>query len=168
MPVLRGNQFLIQRMLRPCRDRNVAASGERNNLQCVFQSLPCIDVARHNRKRFHLEFGRIQGQKDSHGIIRTGIGINDDSLRRALRKCIGHTKHRRRRNAGSTKYDIASQGAALSQSREISGSSQQDQFGGNAIRRAAVISSGRQRRDSTSTARSRYSARNLAPSSIAR
>src|SRR5438270_13582662 len=82
MPELGSDQFLVERMLRATRDWEGAASGQRNDLESIFQTLACIDISGHNRKRFDLEFRRVQGEQDGHGIVDTGIGVNDHPLGR--------------------------------------------------------------------------------------
>ena len=40
MPELRRDQFLVERMLRSAGDRQIAAAGERDDLQRILQALP--------------------------------------------------------------------------------------------------------------------------------
>ena len=86
VPELRGDQLLIQRMLRPSRDRNVAAPRQRNDLQRILQSLLRVHVAWHYRQRLHFELRRIQSEDDGHGIVGAWIGVDDHAPRCSLRK----------------------------------------------------------------------------------
>ena len=83
MPELGGNQFLKERMLGSGGHGNVAAVGERNHAQSIFQSLLCGDVAGNDSDGAHVEFRRIQGQHQGHGIVGARVGIEDDFLGRA-------------------------------------------------------------------------------------
>jgi hypothetical protein len=82
MPELGGNQLLIERMLCPARYRKVAAPSKRNDLQSILQTLTPVNISRNNRKRFDLQFGRVQREQDSHRIIDAWISIDDHSLLR--------------------------------------------------------------------------------------
>ena len=85
VPELRGDQLLIQGMLGAARNRNIAASRQRDDLQRVLQALRCFDVTGHHRQSFHLELGRIERQQDRHRVVDARIGINNHAPRRGQR-----------------------------------------------------------------------------------
>ncbi len=65
--------------------RDVAAVRQRYHAQGIFQSLLGGDVAGDDRDGAHIEFRRVQRQHQGHGIVRAGIGVDDDLLRGAER-----------------------------------------------------------------------------------
>ena len=88
VPELSRDQLLIQRMLCPSRHQNVAASGQGDDLQSIFQTLRRGHIARHHGERLNFELRGIQCKQDRHRIIGSGVGIDND-LARAGRRHIG-------------------------------------------------------------------------------
>ena len=107
VPQLRCDQLLKKRMLRAACYRDVAAIGERSQLQRVFQSLLGGHVAGDDRQRAHVQFRRIHSQQNRQRVIRAGVCINNYFLgsdarrldQRRARRSIRSARARQRRNA---------------------------------------------------------------------
>src|SRR6266849_2855995 len=100
MPKLRSDQLLIQRMLCSASDEYIAASRQRNDLERILQSLSPIHVARHHGKSFHFELRRIQSENDGHGVVGTGVGIDNYTPRRSLGGGSSRQEKNEERNQG--------------------------------------------------------------------
>jgi hypothetical protein len=64
VPELGGDELLRQRVLRSARHRNIAAVGQRRQLERVFEAHLRGHVSRHHRNRLYLHFRRVERQQD--------------------------------------------------------------------------------------------------------
>jgi hypothetical protein len=80
MPVLSRYQFLIERVLRTASYHDVAAAGQRRDLQRVLQALTPIDVSWNYGERLDLQFRGVEREQNCERIIDAGICIDDHSL----------------------------------------------------------------------------------------
>ena len=62
MPEFRGDQLLKQWVLRAAGNGNVAAVGEGNHAQCIFQALTCSHVPGDYGDGADVEFRRVERQ----------------------------------------------------------------------------------------------------------
>jgi hypothetical protein len=84
VPIASGDQTLKKRMLGAFCYRNVAAIYEGQNSQGVIVAHVSRNIAGDDADPFHIDFGRINGEKDGEGVVGSGVGIYDDFLRRLI------------------------------------------------------------------------------------
>ena len=65
-------------MLRAGGDGDVTPIRERDELHGVFETLRGSDVSGDDGEGADVEFRRIQGEHDGHGVVGARVGINDD------------------------------------------------------------------------------------------
>ena len=80
MPELGGDEFLKQRVLRAAGDGDIAAIGERSQLERILQTLFGFHVTGDDGKGAYVKFGRSEREHDGDGVIGAGVGIDDDFL----------------------------------------------------------------------------------------
>ena len=67
-------------MLCAAGDDQVAAVGQRSDLQRVLESLLAFDVAGNDRQRFDFQLGRIQREQDGERVVNAGVCVDDGTL----------------------------------------------------------------------------------------
>jgi hypothetical protein len=88
VPELGGDQFLKQRVLSSTGHGYVATVGQRYHAERIIQPLSGGHFARHYGDGTDVQLGRVERQHHGHGVVGTGIGVEDDLLgRRAGGRC---------------------------------------------------------------------------------